>query len=178
MIRKARPSIKDSSKKKGPAGSPRARLFRPRVALAGTVGARALSHLRVALMASVWLNLVPTRQFLDHCVFFSEPTYATTNLVVVRQRGEAGFQDVDLDCLGTLGEWKPVGSQGTFEVAHVDLVRAGVPVKNCAAARQVAHSEGRFGLTAWGTDCSASQGYPAGGDFGPINEVIVPLPVR
>ena len=131
-----------------------------------------------ALGEEDWLNLVPTQQFLDHYVFFSEPTYATTNIVVVRQKGAAGFQDVELDCLGTLGGWKPVGTGGTFEVAHIDLVRAGVPVENCAAARQVASSEGRFGLTAWGTDCSASYGYSAGGDFGPINEVIVPPPVR
>jgi hypothetical protein len=120
-----------------------------------------------------WLNLVPTQQFLDHYVFFSEPTYATTNLVAVRRKGDAGFQDVELDCLGTLDGWKPVGTAGTFEVAHVDLVHAGVPVKDCAAARHVAHSEGPFGLTVWGTDCSASYGYPAGGDFGPVNEVMV-----
>ena len=125
-----------------------------------------------------WLNLIPTQQFLNHYVFFTEPSYRTTNLVVVRQKAPSGFQDVELECLGTLDGWRPVGSQGTFEVAHVDLLRLGTPVKACATPRHVARSEGPFGVTVWGTDCSASYGYPAGGDFGPVNEVTVPPPIR
>lgn len=125
-----------------------------------------------------WVNQVPTQQFLSHYVFFSEPTYASTNLVVVRQKGPSGFQDVELDCLGTVDGWQPVGSLGRFEVAQVDLVRFGVPVKDCATARHVARSEGAFGVTLWGTDCSASYGYAAGGDFGPVNEVVVAPVVR
>lgn len=125
-----------------------------------------------------WLNLVPTQQYLSHYVFFSEPTYTTTNLVMVRQKGPSGFQDVELDCLGTVNGWQPVGSQGVFEVAHVDLVRFGMAVKECATPRHVARSDGAFGVTVWGTDCSASYGYAAGGDFGPVNDVMVMPPVR
>jgi len=125
-----------------------------------------------------WLNLVPTQQFLNHYVFFTEPTYTSTNLVVVRQKGPSGFQDVELECLGKVQGWQSVGSQGLFEVAHVDLVRFGVPVQQCAAARQVARSDAAFGVTVWGTDCSSSYGYAAGGDFGPVNDVMVMPTVR
>jgi len=65
-----------------------------------------------------------------------------------------------------------------FEVSHVDLVGYGMAVKECATPRHVARSDGAFGVTVWGTDCSASYGYAAGGDFGPVNDVMVMPTVR
>jgi hypothetical protein len=122
--------------------------------------------------------LVPAEQFLQHYVFFTDPLYSTTNLVVVRRKTASGFHDVDLECLGTLADWSPVGLAGTFEVAHVDLVRDGVPVKRCASSRHVATSAGPFGVVVWGTDAATSYGYPAGGNFGPVNDVVVPPVIR
>jgi hypothetical protein len=125
-----------------------------------------------------WVSLVPAQQFLQRYVFFTDPSYATTNLVVVRRSGDSGFADVQLECLGTITGWLPVGSAGIFEVAYVDLVRQNVPVQNCATSQHIATSARPFGVVVWGTDAAASYGYPAGGNFAPLNSVIVPPVVR
>src|SRR5690606_19311942 len=47
------------------------------------------------------VGVVPTSQFRREYVFFTEPTYPETHLVVVRARGEDGaFADVELACRG------------------------------------------------------------------------------
>jgi hypothetical protein len=125
-----------------------------------------------------WVSLISTQQFLQTYVFFTDPSYANTNLVVVRKRSASGFHDVELECLGTIDGWEPVGSEGTFQVARVDLVRGGVPVEDCGTARHVAKSAGAFGIVVWGTDIVTSYGYPAGGNFGRVNDVVVPPLVR
>jgi hypothetical protein len=122
-----------------------------------------------------WVTLLPPAQFLSRYVFFTDPTYATTNLVLTRVKGPTGFHDVSVECLGTVSGFAPVGASGEFEVAHVDLYRAGVGVvPACATSRHLATSEGSFGVTVWGTDYYASYAYPAGGNLGTINEVVVP----
>jgi hypothetical protein len=122
-----------------------------------------------------WVTLVPPRQFLSRYVFFTDPTYATTNLVIVRQKGKDGFSDVSIACLGTVTGWQPVGQSGTYEFAHVDLIRGNVPVvPACATSQHEATSPGAFSITVWGTDSYASYGYPAGGNVGTINTVEVP----
>jgi hypothetical protein len=121
-----------------------------------------------------WVVLLPPKQFLSNYVFFADPTYATTNLVLTRVRGPDGFQDVSLDCMGTVSGWQPVGSSGDYEIAHVDLFRAGVGASpGCDTSRHVATSEGAFGAIVWGTDYYASYGYPAGGNVGVINDVVI-----
>ena len=68
-----------------------------------------------------------------------------------------------------------MGTAGRFEVAHVDLSRAFVGVTAaCATSRHEATSDGAFGVTVWGTDYYASYAYPAGGNIGTINQVVVP----
>lgn len=122
-----------------------------------------------------WVNLVPPKQFLQRYVFFTDPTYATTNLVVTRVKGTNGFSDVSIACLGgPVTGWQPVGNEGKYEVAHVDLVRGQTPIGQCGTSRHEASSEGAFGIVVWGTDWFASYGYPAGGNIGSINEVSVP----
>ncbi|APR81529.1 Hypothetical protein A7982_06878 [Minicystis rosea] len=124
-----------------------------------------------------WVNLVPPLQFLRKYVFFTDPTYGTTNLVIVRAKGSKGFADVKIACLGNVTDWKPVGTKGNYEFAHVDLVRGGLPIGNCNTSRHVAESDGAFGIMVWGTDWYSSYGYPAGGNVGTINEVVVtPIP--
>ena len=134
-----------------------------------------LGRSRCSLGDSEWVSLISTQQFLQRYVFFTDPSYGTTNLVVIRKKGPAGFQDVELECFGTLSGWRPVGNAGTFEVSHVDLVRAGVPVKDCGVSRHRAQSSGAFGIVVWGTDLGVSYGYPAGGNFGATNDVVVPV---
>jgi hypothetical protein len=122
-----------------------------------------------------WVVQLPPRQFLSRYVFFTDPTYGTTNLVLTRVRGPAGFSDVEIACLGTVTGWQPVGTSGDYEVAHVDLSRAFTgTTPDCATSRHEATSAGAFGVTVWGTDWYASYGYPAGGNVGTINDVVIP----
>ena len=116
-----------------------------------------------------WVRVLSPRQFLHRYVFFTDPKYATTNLVVTRRNDGNGFEDVHLGCLGQITDWQPVGTGGRFEVAHVDLVRRSVPNAQCETSRHEAVSMGRFGITVWGTDWCSSYAYPAGGSFRPIN---------
>ncbi len=124
-----------------------------------------------------YVNILPPAQYLRRYVFFTDPTYPTTNLVFVRVKDTAGFKDVTLDCYGKVGGWKPVGKGGTYEITNVDLIRLGAPNKGCNNGPHHAESEGRFGIMVWGLDNYSSYAYPAGGSVATINDVIVlPIP--
>lgn len=121
-----------------------------------------------------WVVLVPPAQFLQSYAFFVDPTYGTSTLVVTRTRGSGGFADVEIDCLGTVDGWQPVGGDGDYEVAHVELYRAGVGmVPACETSQHFATSTGEFGVVVWGTDSAASYGYPAGGGLEAINAIVL-----
>jgi hypothetical protein len=126
-----------------------------------------------ALGDEEWVTVLPPRQFLSKYVFFTDPTYATTNVVFVREKGKTGFRDVSLECAGPISGWTPVGSGGHFEVTAIDLVRGGVGNGSCRNGPQVATSDGAFGVVVWGTDSYASYAYPAGGNVGTINGVVL-----
>jgi hypothetical protein len=121
-----------------------------------------------------FVNVLPPAQFLHQYVFFTDPTYWTTNLVVVRVKQGGAFADVTLDCAGTLSGWKDVGTAGTYQITNVDLVRANVPQGTCNNGVHVAKSTGAFGIMVWGEDCASSYAYPAGGNVAAINSVTVP----
>jgi hypothetical protein len=122
-----------------------------------------------------FVTLMPSAQYLSKYVFFTDPSYATTNLVFVREKGSAGaFADVQLDCAGTLGGWQPVGTGGQYEIADIDLIRAFIPQGTCTNGPHTARSTAPFGLMVWGEDYAASYAYPAGGNVTPINTVVVP----
>jgi hypothetical protein len=124
---------------------------------------------------------VPPQQYLSDYVFFTDPTYPETNLVVVREKENGAFQDVTLDCAGPLGGWQPVGD---YEWTRIDLIRHDFePQGNCSTGRHEISSKGRFGLWVWGwgspetkdagtTD--VSYGYPGGMNVQPINQVVIP----
>ncbi|KIG15825.1 Dipeptide-binding ABC transporter, periplasmic substrate-binding component [Enhygromyxa salina] len=118
--------------------------------------------------------MLPPAQFLQRYVFFTDPAYSTTNLVLTRVATDKGFADVTVDCLGVIGDWQSVGQDGAFEVTTVDLVRADVGVNGCENGLHTATSEGPFGLTVWGLDSFSSYGYPAGGNSISLNDVVVP----
>jgi hypothetical protein len=110
-------------------------------------------------------------------VFFTDPTYATTNLVVTRVKTASGFNDVTVDCAGPLTGWQPLGTSEQFEFTNVDLVRATKAVAGCQNGPHLATSAGPFGLLVWGLDKAASYSYPAGGSFRAINSVVLlPIP--
>jgi hypothetical protein len=124
-------------------------------------------------------RIVPTTQYLDHYVFFTDPTYPETNLVVTRKKGGA---DVRLDCAGVLGGWQEVGASG-WEFTRIDLVRHDFqPQNGCDNGRHVMTSTTPFGLAVWGWGTTetktftrdVSYSYPAGEDLAAINTVVVP----
>ena len=67
-----------------------------------------------------FVAIPPIAQFLTKYLFFTDPTYGTTNLVFTRVADATGFQDVILDCLGPVTGWRPIGIDGKLETATVD----------------------------------------------------------
>ena len=118
--------------------------------------------------------MLPPAQFLQDYVFFTDPSYATTNLVLTRVKQDGAFADVTVDCLGVVGGWQPVGDEGLHEVTTVDLVRADIGVGGCSNGHHTASSAGRFGVVVWGLDSYSSYAYPAGGSARAITDVVVP----
>jgi hypothetical protein len=130
-----------------------------------------------------FVRLVPPRQYLQRYVFFTDPTYPETNLVVVREKGPEGFVDVELACRGKLDGWQAVGSGGRFEFTRVDLVRHDFePQGGCDNGRHEMKSDLPFGLTVWGWGTTetvsftrnVSYGYPAGESVVQLNDIYVP----
>jgi len=135
-----------------------------------------------------FVNIVPPGEYLDKYVFFTDPTYSETNLVLVRVKGPEGFADVTLDCLGVIAGWQPLGAAGKYQYARVDLVRHNFePQGNCNNGRHEIGSKQPFGLTVWGWGSAetgvlgngfytqyVSYAYPAGAGVAPINTVEVP----
>ena len=134
-----------------------------------------------------FVNVIPPGEFLDKYVFFTDPTYSETNLVVVRVKGASGFSDVSLDCAGVLTGWMPVGVSGKYEYTRIDLVRHNfAPQGGCDNGRHEIESTSPFGLTVWGWGSAetgdvgigfytqyVSYAYPAGAGVQPINTVVV-----
>ena len=122
-----------------------------------------------------YVDLLAPAQFLQKYVFFTDPTYPTTNLVFTRVKGPNGFQDVTLDCMNTpLSGWKNIDAAGKYQMTNVNLIFGGTPVGSCNNGPHTASSAGAFGIMVWGLDSASSYAYPAGGNVAPINTVIVP----
>jgi hypothetical protein len=127
-----------------------------------------------------WVNVVPPEQYLDNYVFFTDPTYPETSLVVVRKASEFNqmFADVNLGCLGALTGWEPLGK---YEYTRVDLQTGNFQdVAGCSNGRHEMSSTLPFGVTVWGWGSNAAPGtalasyaYPAGASVRPINDVVV-----
>jgi hypothetical protein len=128
-----------------------------------------------------FVTSVPPEQYLRQYVFFTDPTYPETNLVVVRSRGTDGqFHDVNLDCGGQLTGWTSIGS-GDFEYTRRDLMTGNFAgVGGCSTGRHEINSDAPFGLWVWGWGTpetstfteNVSYGYPGGMNVAPINAVI------
>jgi len=123
---------------------------------------------------------VPTAQYMQRYVFFADPTYPETSLVLVRASVGGSFHDVDLDCAGVVGGWTAVGD---YEWTRVDLITGDFQnVGNCSTGRHEISSDAPFGLWVWGWGTPAtstktswvSYGYPGGMNVQQINQVFVP----
>ena len=143
-----------------------------------------------------FVNVIPPQEYLASYIFFTDPTYPETNLVLVRAKAKDGtFKDVMLDCLSApVSGWLPLGSSGNYQYTRVDLVTGNfTKVAGCDNGRREMHSAATFGLTVWGWGSSVTGGsidpnqqgggfysqyvsyaYPAGASVQPINTVIVP----
>jgi hypothetical protein len=127
--------------------------------------------------------MIPPAQFLNNYVFFADPTYPITNLVVVREKTGGSFWDVTLDCAGgPLTGWKPIGD---YEYTRMDLTNGDFQnVGPCSTGARSAKSVGKFGLWVWGWGSPqtasftsyVSYGYPGGMNVLPINNVTIPIP--
>jgi hypothetical protein len=139
-----------------------------------------------------FVNVVPPGEYMSQYVFFADPTYPETDLVVVRVKGSKGFADVNLDCAGALTGWMPAGTSGRYEYTHIDLVRHNfAPQGKCDNGRHQIQSKYPFGVTVWGWGSAetgpgttplggsgfysqyVSYAYPAGAGLQPINTVVV-----
>ena len=131
-----------------------------------------------------FVNVIPSAEYLASYTFFTDPTYPETDLVLVRTASSGKFEDVTLDCAGTLGGWQPLGASGFYEYTRVDLVSGNFQAQGgCNNGRHVMTSKSPFGLTVWGWGSAAtgkfmsqwvSYAYPAGQSVAPINTVVVP----
>jgi hypothetical protein len=129
--------------------------------------------------------VIPPAQYLSHYVFMTDPTYPETNLVIVRRTdANNNFQDVTLDCAGTLPQsgqtWQTVGK---YQYTRVDLQTGDFQnVGNCSNGRHEMNSTAPFGLAVWGWGTpktstftqNVSYSYPGGMNVQPINTVVVP----
>jgi IgGFc binding protein len=123
---------------------------------------------------------VPPQQYLSSYVFFTDPTYPETNLVLVRALNAGKtFDDVTLDCAGVLTGWQPVGD---YEWTRIDLIRHDFMNQgNCSTGRHQITSKSPFGLWVWGWGSpettqftqNVSYGYPGGMNVQPINQVVI-----
>jgi hypothetical protein len=136
-----------------------------------------------------FVNTVPTGQYLNRYLFFTDPTYPETNLVFIRKKAaDNTFKDVKLECGSQLTGWKPVGNGGQYEFLRWDIASGNFMGKNgCDNGAHEASSDGFFGLTvwAWGTEVTGasqtpgysswvSYAYPAGASVQSINTVVIP----
>jgi len=114
-----------------------------------------------------FVNVVPAGQWRSSYSFYADPTYDETSLVVIRGKQRDKFEDVWLECAGTLEGWTPIGARGEYEFVRVDLQREGGPGqafgdKVCQTGLQRMKSEGPFTATIWGWAFAASYAYPGG----------------
>jgi hypothetical protein len=140
-----------------------------------------------------FVNVVTPEQYAGEYVFFTDPTYPETELVVVRKKSASGFAEVKLECLGgNVTGWTDVGNGGTYQYTRVDLVTGNFEKQgNCDNGQHRMSSAAPFGVTVWGWGSAATGGscestpcpppysqwvsyaYPAGMSIAPINSVVV-----
>jgi hypothetical protein len=118
-----------------------------------------------------FVNVLAPAQFLNRYVFYTDVSYPTTALTIVRKAVDKKFKDVTLDCLGTISGFVPAGSKGEYETAVAVIKKQNLFAGTCKDGLQTATSDGPFGITVWGLANYASYGYPAGGNVSTLNAV-------
>ncbi|MDF2697930.1 MAG: hypothetical protein K0S65_6313, partial [Labilithrix sp.] len=108
-----------------------------------------------------FVNVVASAQYLNDYRFFADPTYPNTSLVVIRERGPRGFEDVNLECAsGPLSGFRPLGTEGRFEYVRIPITEDGktrqVGAGTCGYGLHHMSSRSPFTATLWGTAYAAS----------------------
>lgn len=121
-------------------------------------------------------TVIPTEQYLGRYVFFVDPSYLNSQLVVVRSRDESNeLHPVVLDCAGPLEGWTPIGHSGQHEYVRIRMTKGGAPQTigsgTCSAGPHEIESKGPFAVTVWGTGQASSYAYPGGSALRTINDV-------
>jgi len=122
---------------------------------------------------------VPPEQYLASYVFYTDPSYPESNLVVIRAQQNGQFWPVDLDCYGPLDNWTAIGE---YEYTRIDLMTGNYEeVNGCSTGVHQIDSDAPFGLWIWGWGTPAttdftqnrSYGYPGGMNIRIINDVVI-----
>jgi hypothetical protein len=122
---------------------------------------------------------VPPEQYLASYVFYTDPSYPESNLVIIRAQHQGQFWPVDLDCYGPLDGWQAVGA---YEWTRIDLMSGNYEGQNgCSTGVHQIDSDAPFGLWIWGWGTPAttdftqnrSYGYPGGMNIRPINDIMI-----
>lgn len=124
-----------------------------------------------------FMTVVPSEQYLGRYVFWVDPSFPNSHLVVVRAREEGkDFKPVTLDCAGPLDDWTPVGTSGKYEYTRPWLLKAGqaqpVGTGTCSGGRREITSDGPVAVTVWGMGNFSSYGYPGGAGLRELNAVV------
>lgn len=107
-----------------------------------------------------FVNVVPSSSWRSAYTFFTEPAFPETSLVVVRESVNNVFQDVKLDCAGTLTGWTAIDGANLFQYARLDISTGSFTGQNgCDNGTHTASSTGPFTITTWGWGNSATQTY-------------------
>lgn len=120
------------------------------------------------------VNVIPPPQWLQNYLFMTDPTFANTNLVLVRGKAaDNTYKDVTLDCLqNPVAGWTTIAGTD-YQTTNVDLVKAMQGQNGCNNGARSAKSAWPFALTVWGWDAYVSYAYPGGASVRPINGVIL-----
>ncbi|NVB42957.1 IgGFc-binding protein [Pseudenhygromyxa sp. WMMC2535] len=122
---------------------------------------------------------VPPAQYLSSYVFYTDPSYPDSSLVIIRAKQDGQFWPVDLDCYGPLDGWQAVGD---YEWTRTTLISGNYEaVGECSTGVHQIDSDAPFGLWVWGWGTPETQeytqnrsyGYPGGMNIRPINDVIL-----
>jgi hypothetical protein len=106
-----------------------------------------------------FVNVVPVSHWRNGYTFFTQPGFPETSLVIVRSSA-GGFQDVKLDCAGTITGWTAIDGTNAYQYARIDLSTGNFAGQNgCDNGVHTATSTGLFTITAWGWGNSATNTY-------------------
>lgn len=123
---------------------------------------------------------VPTAQWLDNYVFFSDATFPQSAGVVTRRKVGGLFRDVNLDCAGVLTDWRSITADFEWTIVQFSSLfkPRSYPGGTCTDGLHRMGSDGPFELHVWGLGKASSYEYSGGAGLRAATEVNVPAIVH